>query len=82
MNNVSTYLKTLVRESHKTESEILSLAVEAGLRQLWRESILGQYLRNELSRDRAIEQVGIDYVELADRQSQAVMEDLAWAMNE
>ncbi len=80
MKSVSNYLETLARESHKSEAEIVSLAVETGLRQLWRDRVLGRYLRKEISRDEAIDEVGIDYVELAERQSHAVMEDLAWAL--
>jgi hypothetical protein len=50
------------------------------VRQLWRERILGHYLRGEIGRHEAIEAVGIDWVELAERQHQAMMEDLAWAL--
>jgi hypothetical protein len=56
------------------------MAVETGLRQLWRERILGRYLRGHVSRDQAIEAAGIDWVELAERQHKAMMEDLAWAL--
>lgn len=76
------YLEALVRDVHKSEAEVLGLAVQTGLRQLWREHILGRYLRGEISRDEAIEAVGIDWVELAERQHKAMMEDLAWALGE
>jgi len=58
----------------------MAQAFQTGLRQLWRERILGQYLRGEITRDKAIEVAGIDWVELAERQHKAMMEDLAWAM--
>jgi len=74
------YLETLVRETHKTESEMMTLAFETGLRQLWRERTLGRYLRGAVSRDEAIAAVGIDWAELAERQHQAMTEDLAWAL--
>lgn len=80
MENVLTYLETLVRETHKPETELLTLAFQTGVRQLWRERILGRYMRGEIARDEAIEAVGIDWVELAERQHEAVMEDLAWAL--
>ncbi len=73
------YLESLVRETHKTEAEVVALAFETGLRQLWREQILGRYLRGEIPRNEAIEAVGIDWVELAERQNAAAREDLAWA---
>lgn len=80
MAEMINYLESLVRETHKPEAEIVARAFQAGLRQLWREQILGQYLRGEISRDKAITLAGIDYVELAERQRDAMMEDLAWAM--
>ena len=82
MTSVLTYLKALVRETHKPEAEVIGLAFQAGLRQLWREYILGRYLRGEISRDEAIEVAGIDWVELAERQHTAMMEDLAWALGQ
>ena len=80
MATVLNYLETLARETHKTESEVMTLAFETGLRQLWRERLLGRYLREEVSRDEAIAAVGIDWVELAERQHRAMLEDLAWAL--
>jgi hypothetical protein len=78
--NISSYLETLVRETRKPETEVVALAVQTGLRQLWRERILARYLRGEMTRDEAIDAVGIDWVELAERQHKAMLEDLAWAM--
>ena len=82
MEKVLTYLETLVRETRKPEAEVITMAFQVGLRQLWRERILGRYLRGEISRDEAIEAVGIDWVELAERQHKAMMEDLAWALGQ
>jgi len=80
MRKALSYLATLVQETHKTEAEVVALAFETGLRQLWRERILGRYLRGQISRDEAIETAGIDWVELADRQHVALREDFAWAL--
>jgi len=55
-----TYLETLVRETQKPGSEVIALAFQAGLRQLWRERILGRYLRGEIPRAEAIKAAGID----------------------
>jgi len=74
------YLEALVRETHKPEAEIVAWAFQTGLRQLWREQILGQYLRGKINRDKAIDLAGIDWVELTDRQHGAMMEDLDWAL--
>ncbi len=80
MENTLTYLGTLARETRKPESEVMTMAFQVGVRQLWREHILGRYLRHQIPRDEAIQAVGIDWVELAERQHAAMMEDLAWAM--
>ncbi len=79
MESILTYLEALTRETKKPEAEVIAMAFQIGLRQLWRELILGRYLRHEISRDEAIETVGIDWVDLAERQKEAMMEDMAWA---
>ncbi|MFO8032509.1 MAG: hypothetical protein R6U22_08195 [Desulfohalobiaceae bacterium] len=81
MTEITNYLEIISRETSKSEAEIMSMAVHVGLRQLWRERILGRYLEGELNREQAIKSVGIDMVELAERQHQAMMEDLSWAMD-
>ena len=80
MESTLTYLEALTRETHKPEAEVLTMAFQIGLRQLWREHILGRHLRREISREEAIDTVGIDWVELAERQHKAMMEDMAWAL--
>ena len=80
MKSVASYLESLARETETPEAEVMALAVQVGLKQLWRERILGQYLRGEVSREEAIEEAGIDWVEIADRQRQAMLEDLDWAL--
>lgn len=75
----STNLARLAQELKKPEAEVMTMAFEAGLRQLWRERTLGQFLRGELPREQAIERVGIDWVELAEQQYTAMSEDLEWA---
>jgi hypothetical protein len=82
MSSIASYLEDLARETNKSETEVMAEALETGLRQLWRERLLGRYLRGELSRDEAIEAVGIDLVDLAERQRQAAQEDLRWAWSE
>jgi len=77
-----TYLEALVRETRRPEAEVMTLAFQIGLRQLWREHILGRYLCGEIARGEAVEAAGIDWVELAERQHKAMMEDLAWALGE
>lgn len=81
METVTSYLDALARETGKSETEIMTLALEVGLRHLWRERILTRYLCGDLSRRDAIEAVGIDWVELADRQQEAMIADLKWGIS-
>jgi hypothetical protein len=82
MDTVTTYLDTLAQETHRPEAEVMTWVFQAGLRQLWRERALGQYLQHEISRDAAIEAVGIDWVELAERQHQTMLEDVSWGLKQ
>lgn len=82
MATITSYLESLVRETHKSESEVVALAIEAGLRHLWREQVLGQFLRGQITRDEAAQAVGGDWVELAEKQHRAASEDIAWATDQ
>lgn len=81
MSVAASLLEDLIRDTHKPEAEVMALATEAGLRQLWREHLLGRYLRGELNRQQAIEAVGIDWVEMAERQHRAMAEDVQWGLD-
>lgn len=64
MENSAGYLDALIRETRKPESEVMTKVFQIGLRQLWRDHILGRYLRHEISRDEAVKPVGVDRVNL------------------
>lgn len=49
MATTSTDLASLARELQKPEAEIMTMAFEAGLRQLWRERILGTLMETRSS---------------------------------
>ena len=57
-----------------------TLTYRIGLRQLWLDHVLGRYLREEIPREEAVATVGIDWVDLAELQHQAMCEDLEWAL--
>lgn len=79
MDTASHYLHELAQATHRPEDELMAAAFRVGLQQLWRELTLDRYLRGDVSRTQAIADAGIDWVELADRQRQAVQADLEWA---
>lgn len=63
------------------ESEVFERALERGLEALWKDLVLAQYLDGDLDRDEAIERVGRAKVERADREREAVEEDVRWGLN-
>jgi len=79
---ITDYLKVLTQETEHSETEVMARALEAGLRQLWRDHLIGSYLRGNATREATAELVGIDWIELAERQHKAVQEDLEWALGE
>ena len=74
-------VQELAAELQRPEAEVLDLAVQTGLRQLRRARALARYLRGEISRGEAIESVGVDWVDLAERQNEAMRQDLVEAAN-
>ncbi len=82
MDLEKSHIQTLTQELHKSEDELRSLAVDVGLRLLWRERVLALRLRGKILREQAIGEIGLDRVSLAEQQHQAMQEDLAWAMQQ
>jgi len=64
-----------------SQSEILEKALEEGVKNLWNEYVLSNYIEGEIDRDEAIELVGLEKVKRADREMEAVKEDIEWGMN-
>lgn len=73
-------LDELVRLRHTPPATVLAEAVELGLSKLYAETILGRYLRKQVSRRKAIALVGLEAVTLAQRQQQVTQQDLAWGL--
>ncbi len=80
--SIADYLSSLTQVTDQKEEHILAQALEIGLRQMWREEMLARYLRGDISREEAIELVGIEWVGLADEQVDAVLEDIQWALKQ
>ena len=78
--SITDYLELLTRETETSEAEVMARALETGLRQLWRDHLIGAYLRGKATREATVGLVGIDWVELAERQNRATQEDLEWAL--
>ncbi|WP_135855147.1 hypothetical protein [Halorussus salinus] len=64
-----------------SESEILEEAIERGVEILWTDAVLSQYLDGDVDRDTAIELVGRDQIKRAEREVEAVEEDVQWGLD-
>ena len=80
MTETTRYLEALVKETNRSELDVMAEAMRTGLRHMWLDWILGCYLRQEIPREEAVDTVGIDLVELAERQHAAMVEDIEWGL--
>jgi len=74
-------LELLARIRSEKTTEILAKALEIGIAKMKREAIIGQYLKGEIEREEAIKMVGFDLVIPAERQKEAVLEDIEWGLH-
>lgn len=72
----------LTRVTQMDETEVFERATEVGLQQMWREVMLERYLRGDISREEAVQEVGLDWVDMAERQWRAAQEDIQWALQQ
>jgi len=73
-------IDVLARRQGGDESVVLEQAVELGVEQLYRIEMRAEYLRGEITREQAIEILGIEEVDDLDYAHQAAMEDVAWGL--
>lgn len=74
-------VQNIARTRDVPESEVLKLALERGVEDLWVGLVLTRYLNEEISRDEAVEFVGHRNVKRAEREVDAVEEDVRWGLN-
>ena len=74
-------LELLAKIRSEKTTEILAKALEIGIAKMKREAIIGQYLKGEIEREEAIKMMGFDLVILAERQKEAVLEDIEWGLH-
>lgn len=71
-------IRELAEAKGVSESRVLELAVERGLQELWEETVLSRYVAGELDRSEAVDRVGETVVRQADREVEAVQQDVEW----
>ncbi len=78
---ISELVREIAEARGLSESEVFEQALERGLEDLWEDLVLAQYLDGELDREEAIERVGRTKVERAERECEAVVDDVDWGLN-
>ncbi|MFB6209179.1 MAG: hypothetical protein ABEJ56_03500 [Candidatus Nanohaloarchaea archaeon] len=79
MSGLTEQISELAHERGITESEVMEKALEEGVKQLWEKNILDKYLKDEVSREKAVELLGAGKIRRAEKEVEAVEEDIEWA---
>ena len=80
-NEVLRELETLAKERKEDVTTIIANAVKMGIEKIRQETILERYLKEMITREEAIKLVGTELVRLAERQREAVLEDVEWGLH-
>jgi predicted transcriptional regulator len=80
-DGVSDRVRELAEHLDIDESEVIRRAVEAGVETLHRDMIISRYLDGDLTRQRAIEELGADVVTQVDSARAAIEEDVEWGLH-
>jgi predicted RecB family endonuclease len=77
---VSERVQELAEHHGMDESAVIQQAVEAGVETLYRDMIVSRYLDEEMTREEAIEHLGVELVEEVEAAREAVEEDVKWGL--
>lgn len=81
MGNIMTMqLEKLSQLRHESPAMVIAEALEIGIAELFRESVLKRYIRGDLSKKKAVQLAGLHTVKLAEQQHNAVLKDIAWGL--
>ena len=62
------------------ESAIIRKAVETGVETLYRDMTVSRYLNDEITREEAVEYLGVELVEKVEAIRGAIEEDVKWGL--
>lgn len=79
-DTVSERVRELAEHHEMDESAVIQQAVETGVETLYRDMVVSRYLDDEITREEAIEHLGIDLVEEVEIARDAVEEDVKWGL--
>ncbi len=68
-------------EHHDTdESAVLQRAVETGVETLYRDMVISKYLSGEMTRGKAVDELGVEVVREVESAQNAIEEDVKWGL--
>ena len=77
---VSDHVRELAEHHDIDESAVIQRAVETGVETLYRNMLVRRYLADEITREEAIDQLGVEVVEKVESARDAVEEDVKWGL--
>lgn len=80
-DRVSDRMRELAQYLGVDESEVIQQAVETGVETLFRDMVIGRYLDGDITREEAIDELGVDVVEDVESAREAIEEDVEWGLH-
>ncbi|PSQ35385.1 hypothetical protein BRD05_05225 [Halobacteriales archaeon QS_9_70_65] len=80
IETVSERVRELAEHHGMDESAVIQEAVETGVETLYRDMIVSRYLDDEITREEAVDHLGIELVEEVEAAREAVEEDVKWGL--
>lgn len=80
IDTVSDRVRELAEHHDTDESVVIQQAVETGVETLYRDMLVSRYLDDEMSREEAVEELGVEIVEDVDSARDAIEEDVEWGL--
>lgn len=81
-SDVSDRVREIARYRELEEAEIIQRALENGIDNLWRDVVISKYLKGEIGRSEAVDDLGADVVNRVDQAKDALNEDIEWGLDE
>jgi predicted transcriptional regulator len=79
-DSVSERVHELAEHHDLDESAVIQQALEAGVETLYRDMVVSRYLADDISREEAVEQLGVDTVNQVETARDAVEDDVRWGL--
>lgn len=79
-DTVSDRVRELAEHHDTDESVVIQQAVETGVETLYRDMLVSRYLADEITREEAIDELGVEVVEDVESARDAIEEDVEWGL--